>query len=266
MPEWIASSDLRHANRYDLRMQGTVGRRRGVAEGETGNLLALARRGWLILLLGLVIGGAVAFIVAKQLSPTYEASVSLLTGPINADFDAQRAEGNLARTYAGLATSGPVLRRTAEAANTALTPDQLRKEIDATSNDVTRLVTVRVRSSNPVLSARLANALGQELVALGMNKTDDRINAFMADPAVTRLPAADRARIRTAAAAAFAETSLGGLTTVDPAEVPKDPVAPRVTLLSLLGALAGLVVAALVVFIWDSMTGIAPRQAVARPD
>ena len=220
----------------------------------TGNLLALARSGWAFLLLGLVIGGLVAFIVAKQVAPTYEASISLLTGPINADFDTQRADGNLARTYAGLATSGPVLRRTARAADTELTVDELRSSVRATSNDVTRIITIRVQNSDATRATRLANVLGAELVRFGRNRSDERLDAFMETPAVTQLPAANQDRLRAAAAKAFAETSTGRLTTVDPAEVPTDPVAPRVGLLTLLGALGGLLVGGLVVLIRDSLT------------
>ena len=242
--------------------------RRGAEASEigNGNLLTLARSGWPILLLGLVIGGLVAFIVAKQLAPTYEASISLLTGPINADFDTQRADGNLARTYAGLATSGPVLRRTARATKTELTVDELRDDVRATSNDVTRIITIRVQNSDAARAARLANAVGAQLVKFGRNRSDERLDAFMADPAVAQLPAANQDRLRAAAAKAFAETSTGRLTTVDPAEAPTDPVAPRVGLLALLGALAGLVVGGLVVLIRDSLIGRVQAEVIAKPD
>jgi polysaccharide biosynthesis transport protein len=209
------------------------------------SLLNVARRWWILLLVAALIGGVAAYASTRTMTRSYEADASLLTGPINADLDTQRAFGNLARTYAELATSGPVLRRTIRATGVPLTVDDLRGAVNATSNDVTRIVTLRASYKNPDVAAELANEIGDQLIEISSRGGQLAINAFMADPAVTVLSTGQQARVRAAAIRAFGVLASTRLRVVDPAEVPNKPSSPRIWLLTVLGILGGVVIAAI---------------------
>jgi len=218
------------------------------------NFLQLVRRFWWLLALGAIVAGLTARYIASQMTPTYEGVVSVLAGPINANYDTQRAAGNLARTYAGLATSGPVLERTIGAARVDVPITELRENVSATSNDVTRIVTVRVRDSDPERAAAIANALARQLIRLGATRGDDEgITALMDLPQIAELPEESREEIRATAARIFGESSAGRLRVVDPAVRPEEPIAPRVSLITLMGVFGGLLAAGLVIVVRDSM-------------
>ncbi|MDP9259798.1 MAG: hypothetical protein M3Q31_25060 [Actinomycetota bacterium] len=222
------------------------------ARRDRGSLLALARRSWLVLLLGAVIGGWAAYLFASQEARTYQSEVSLLTGPINADFDTQRAAGNLTRTYADLASSGPVLLSAAGTARVDAPLKDLQRDVAASSNDVTRIVTVRVTRHDAGEATRLAAAIGDALIALGAPSGRTPIDIFMNQSAVAGLSPAKQAAIRVAAANAFGDFTAGRLTVVDPARPPTGTAGPQITLITVLGVLAGLVLAGLVVFVREA--------------
>jgi capsular polysaccharide biosynthesis protein/MinD-like ATPase involved in chromosome partitioning or flagellar assembly len=209
----------------------------------------VARRSWLILLLGALIGGWAAYVFASRAAPTYQSSVSLVTGPINYSTNLP-ASGSIARTYADLATTAPVLLRAAQDAHIQATLKDLQSEVTATSNDVTRIVTIDATRHDPAEAARLANAISNRLIKLGTTPAGETpIDTFMADSAVNHLTAGQQAAIRQAAAKAFGDFSAGRLEVVDPARVATSAAGPRVTLITLLGVIAGLVVAAIAIFL-----------------
>jgi polysaccharide biosynthesis transport protein len=236
---------------YDGSPRVSTGHRLDVRR-DRGNLVALARRSWLILLLGAVVAGWAAYLVASHEARTYESEVSLLTGPINADFDTQRAAGNLTRTYADLAGSGPVLRDAARAARIDAPLTDLQRDVAASSNDVTRIVTVRVTRHDAGESTRLAAAIGNALIGLGAPSGRTPIDVFMEQNVVAQLSPAKQAAIRVAAANAFGDFTAGRLSVVDPARPPTGAAGPQITLITVLGVLAGLLLAGLVVFIREA--------------
>jgi polysaccharide biosynthesis transport protein len=206
------------------------------------------RRSWLILLLGALIAGWAAYLFASRAEPTYQSSVSLVTGPINYSTNLPAA-GSIARTYADLATTAPVLAHAARDAKIQASLKDLQSEVTANSNDVTRIVTIEATRNNPAEAARLANAVAARLIKLGSPSTQTPIDQFMADNALSRLTSSQQAAIRQAAARAFGDFSAGRLEVVDPARVATSAAGPRVTLITLLGLIAGLVIAGIVVFL-----------------
>ncbi len=216
------------------------------------NLLQLVRRFWALLLLGALVGGLVAYVAAQRMDPTYESSVQLLVGPINASFDNQRASGNLARTYADLVTSGPVLAAAAKDAGVEAPVADLRKDVNATSNDVTRILTIRARSGTAEAARAFASSLANELRDIGSESTAGLIDAFVASDAVSQLPAAQQNAVRAAATSVFGSVAPGRLRVVDPPEVPAGAASPKVGLITILGAIAGLVVAGVVVLLREA--------------
>jgi capsular polysaccharide biosynthesis protein len=165
------------------------------------------RRWGCTLAAAMAIAGLVGFIVASSRTPTYESSAVLLVGPINTDragLDTLRAAGQIAETYAQLATSRPVIDATER--RLALPDDSA--SISARASEVTRLLTVKVRDQDPERGARIANAHAKELVALA---------------------ARERARTR----------GPGKLQIVDPAQPVESPSHPAVAI-AIVCALTGL--------------------------
>lgn len=224
---------------------------KGADVKDTG-FVTLAKRWWWFLLAGALVAGAFAYVAAGRLTPTYEAEVQLLTGPINTDFGTQRAAGNISRTYSELATSRRVVDGTIRSLRLPQTREELRASISATANEVTRIVTIRVRDENPTRAAQIANRLARELSGLSRRvpqQDTEAIDVLMAQDEIVTLPEAFQARVRSAAQKALGLPLAGRLSVVDPADPPTEPIAPQKTLLTLLAAFAGALLAGLVVLL-----------------
>jgi capsular polysaccharide biosynthesis protein len=218
---------------------------------ETG-FVSLAKRWWWFLALGAVVAGVFAYAAASRLTPTYEAEVNLLTGPINTEYSILRAAGELSRTYAVLASSGQVINPTIKQLSLQTTPEELRKGIATTSNEVTRIVTIRVRDADPDRAAQIANSLAGHLSRLTLKspaQVTQLIDVLMTQPEITTMDTERQEQVRSAARKALGLPLAGRLEIVDPALAPSDPVAPQKTLLALLAAFAGLLVAGLIVLL-----------------
>jgi capsular polysaccharide biosynthesis protein/Mrp family chromosome partitioning ATPase len=218
---------------------------------ETG-FVTLAKRWWWFLALGAVLSGIVAYAAASRLTPTYEAQVQLLTGPINTDFGTLRAAGELARTYSELSTSRPVIDGTIRSLRLPHNRDELRDSVTATSNEVTRIVTIRVRDEQPGRAAQMANQLARQLSRLSRRtpaQQTEAIDVLMAQIEITTLPSEVQERVRAAARKALGSPLAGQLQVVDPADPPAEPVAPQKTFLALLAAFAGLLLAGVVILL-----------------
>jgi len=170
-----------------------------------GRALGLARRWRGMLLAAVLTAGVVGYLVASSRTPVYETSSVLLVGPINTDLDTLRAAGQLAETYAELATSRPVI----DATQRRLRLRDISGAVSADASEVTRLLTIRVRDRDPRRGAAIANAHARELVAL-----------------------AARRRPRVAGP--------GELQIVDPARAASSPAGPGALPIAVVCALAGL--------------------------
>jgi capsular polysaccharide biosynthesis protein len=133
--------------------------------GLAGGLAVLKRWRW-ILVAGTLAAGVAGYLSAGGGPPTYESRAVLLVGPISTDLDTLRAAGQLAETYAQIATSGPALAGTAQRAGVGSGPLDVR----ASASPVTRLLDIRVRASDRRLAARIANANAAELVDLAAQR------------------------------------------------------------------------------------------------
>jgi capsular polysaccharide biosynthesis protein len=133
--------------------------------GLAGGLAALKRWRW-ILLAGTLAAGVAGYVTAGGGPPTYESRAVLLVGPISTNLDTLRAAGQLAETYAQIATSGPALAATAQRAGVGSGPLDVR----ASASPVTRLLNITARASDAQLAARVANANAAELVNLAAQR------------------------------------------------------------------------------------------------
>ena len=218
---------------------------------EQKNLIAVARKWWVVLIAAAVVGGLVARAVAAFLQPTYESTVRLLTGPTSSDVNTLEAAGTLARTYSELATSQPQLQAVAQELGLNLTPDQLAEDVQSTSNDVTRVVSIRVRRPTAAGAQEFAQRLGDRMVALageGSQRDEDLADELLRQDAFAGLSDAQRRSIRSAAATVLAQQRAPGtLTVVDPAQAESAPVSPKIPLIVLLGAFCGVALAGTVI-------------------
>ncbi len=180
--------------------------------------LAVAKRWWWTLIVAAWIAGLTGYLVATTIQPTYEAQVKVLVGPLNTDTDTLRASGLLVQTYAQYVTTREVLASTIQELGLDLEPDDLAAATRATANDVTRILTIQVQADDPQQASDLANTVATELEQLtsrGLSRPEGLVQIIE-----------------------FAQPS-------------PEPVAPQVSLIAILAALAGVIVAIVLVLLLE---------------
>ena len=111
--------------------------------------------------------GVAGYLVASGMPPRYETAARMLVGPLGGEAKVVRASGPLAETYARLATTRRLLDATA--GRIGVRPADV--EVQAETNAVTRLLTLRVRSADARIAARFANAHAMALARLSRRPT-----------------------------------------------------------------------------------------------
>jgi capsular polysaccharide biosynthesis protein len=128
--------------------------------------ITVLRRWRFMLAFASVASGVVGYLVAASVQPRYEATTRILVGPLGGEDKVLRGSGPLAETYAKLATTRALLDGTARRLELSRADIDLRAE----ANTVTRLLTLRVRSTDARLAARVANTHAAALVALSTRR------------------------------------------------------------------------------------------------
>ena len=238
-------------------------------------------RSWLWLLIAsLVLAGGAAYLVSSALPKVYESTVTLLVGQSSSsstpNYNDLLASQRISQTYADLATTGTILGQVMSDAGLTLTIDQFRRRVTANAPSNSTLVTVTVQDGDPARAARLANAIGDQLIAASdavygkngqvqdfiatqiaaaqvqIQDTQSEIDRLAGLPARTSTQdqqlQALRAQITSlrqayAALLALPGSGANAVTIVDPATPPLQPSSPRVLLNTLLAALVGLLLA-----------------------
>jgi capsular polysaccharide biosynthesis protein len=178
-----------------------------VQPGGRPSVLGTLRRWWKTLLVAGVVAALGAWILASRAPETFEASTRLVVGPLAGNTDTVKAAGVLARTDAEVAESGSLLDDTAH--GLGLAPGEVDDvEVDASANEVTRLLVISVRDDDPRRAADLANGVATALAA--------RIGEDPTGPE-------------------------GVITVLDSAAVPSEPVEPNVLRIVVLSVVATLV-------------------------
>jgi capsular polysaccharide biosynthesis protein/Mrp family chromosome partitioning ATPase len=184
----------------------------------------LVRRWWWLLAVGTAASAIVGFLVASRVPPAYEAQARLLVGPLSGDRDTIRAAGEQTRTYAEVATAGPVLQGAATRIGLPGSGLGLKSKVTVTASDVTRLIAIRARDRSPVQAAAIANALARELVQWAFNHGS--------------------------------RTLEGKLTVVEAASPPSHSTGPSLLVIVPLAAVAGLLGALGLAALVDSLVGV----------
>jgi capsular polysaccharide biosynthesis protein len=183
---------------------------------------AVVRRWRWMIVIAAVAAGVAGYVVASGRAPSYTSRAVLLVGPINTDnADTLKASGQLAQTYAELASSRPVLDATSRRAGGVR---GLADSVTASASAVTRLLTISVSTRDAALSARIANAEAAVLVAVARQDAQAPTNAPAAKPATPAKAAPDS----------------GSLRVVDPADAASSPSGHSALGIALIAAVGGL--------------------------
>ncbi|MEX2032583.1 MAG: polysaccharide biosynthesis tyrosine autokinase, partial [Dehalococcoidia bacterium] len=194
----------------------------------------VARRWWWVIVAATLAGGALAYGISLQVTPTYEATTTLLVtqrqseGVVQLN-DIQTAE-RLANTFSRLVTLRPVLEQSIADGGLPFTPSELDKAISVSNPPGTQLLEVSARADEANVAALVANTVAQAFIS--SNQAE-----------LTARP--------------------GQVSIVEDALPPGSPVAPRPLVNAMLGAMllfvaAGTVVT-LVEYLDDTVKG--PEQA-----
>ena len=191
---------------------------------ELERYLSLLRRWWWLLLAGPIVAGTVAYLVTRTITPTYEASATLLVNPPQQPgavvYSDILASERLTRTYRELITQRPVLEDVAASGEfPGLTVGELNSVLDVDVVGDTQLLKVAVRDDDPERAARLSNAVAGAFVAQQQEK-----------PTLTRP---------------------GAVSLVEPAEQPRSPVSPNMRLNIALALVVGLLLSGAVVLLLE---------------
>lgn len=194
---------------------------------EANAVVVAMRRWWWILLLGPLVGGGLAYVVAKSQSPLYRATavVWVQTGSNASGFDPNEIQSNieLAETLRHLVTVEANLSTVIADLQLSQGVDELRQQISVGVEQGTPLIEVTAQDTRPEGAASIANAVA--------NQFSTSIDQLGMAPAPAQ-PVADGTDGPTASVL------------VIPAEAPVAPFAPRTSLMTLVGVLVGLLLAA----------------------
>src|SRR3990170_807326 len=182
---------------------------------ELTRLMALTRRWWWLLLLGLVIGGGTSYALSQAMTPTYRASSTLLVNqtqtPGTIAYNDILTSERLTKTYRELIHQRPVLEDVVSDLDLPYTATELAGMIDVDVISDTQLIRVSAESSDPELARKIADSTA------GVFIVQNSENQF---------------------------SRPGSVSVVESATAPASPVSPRILLNTVLGVIAGLVVAA----------------------
>lgn len=132
--------------------------------------LAVLRSWAWLLILGTLVGGALAYYLTSRLPATYAARATLIVGQSLSQsdpaYDQLLISQRLSQTYARVATTRPVLERVAESLSQPLTADALAARARVNAEAENALISIVVEDTDPVRAADMASGLAVELVAM----------------------------------------------------------------------------------------------------
>ena len=127
------------------------------------------RWGWIVLLCT-ALAGITSYWYSSQPPEVYQARSRYLVGSVldnpNVSSNDLRASTQIGQTYDSLVNSRPVLQNVITKLSLNTGPDTLNDQVSGTWIDTTQILTIRANANNPELAANIANAVGDELIAL----------------------------------------------------------------------------------------------------
>ena len=242
---------------------------------------------WLILLAGLLTG-AVAYVISIRTTPIYQTSARLLVSDPPAqrslDTNSMVSTQSMASTYKEMLVDWVVLQGVIDRLNLNVSPSAIQNEISVNTIAGTQLLVVTVKDPNPNRATDIANTLGQVFAEHIRELQTQRYSASQAGLAKQVSDMEQQINITTQALSAVTDqaeklqlearlTQYRGLysnlvtnyeqvrlaeaqtsTNVvvsQPAISPTEPVSPKTTTNVILGVLAGLLLATVIIIIVD---------------
>lgn len=140
---------------------------------------ALFRKWFWLVVLCAVVAGATAYVISKNSTPIYQASATLMvnqatTSTLTTGYSDILTSERLARTYANLLTSWPILEETA--ARLGVDPKRIGQGISVTPLRDTQLLQIKVEGPNPELAAQIANTLPLVFIAQNQKMQTGRLS------------------------------------------------------------------------------------------
>lgn len=173
----------------------------------------LWRRGWIMLLLAVIVGGT-AYVLSRQQTPVYRATQLVLIQPSRTDFGLTQASSLLLNPSVVFLDSRQIAEQIIEEQRLDMTPDALKGSVTIAPDQLRLTVQIDVQSTDGELANQIARAWGQKLVDYRneqnqLARREDRVNAIMPDtPTYSQI--SPRPRL-TALAGAILGLGIGGV-------------------------------------------------------
>ena len=126
------------------------------------------RWSWLIVV-GVLVAGAAAYLVSRNTTPVYRATTRLMIDEApgsNTGNDYSRVlyEQRLAQTYVEILTTTPILEETINELGYPFTVNQLRSKISVSAPQDTKIIVISVEDTDPMRTAVIANTLAEVFI------------------------------------------------------------------------------------------------------
>ncbi len=150
-------------------------------------VVSISARAKLMAGLGISVGivaAGIALVVSMALPKTYEAEACVLVGGLTEESpDLHLADQLNAQTYAGLATSEPLLTKVVTAVGLQIDTTSLKQQVRAEAPTSQRTVIITATGSSPEEAAAIADAVANEIVLLAVPPGALVSNATIVQPA-----------------------------------------------------------------------------------
>jgi capsular polysaccharide biosynthesis protein len=145
----------------------------------------LIRRGWIMILLGVIAAGA-AFVFSRQLEPMYRATQKVLIIPSRSDFGLTEAARQILNNHVAYLDSSLRAAEVIDRLQMDTTPGQLRSDITIASDQLSLLIQIDADHKDPGEAVRIAAAWGDLLLEYRNElnqqaRREDRIEARLQD-------------------------------------------------------------------------------------
>jgi len=151
----------------------------------------LIRRGWIMLLLGLIAAGA-AFAFSKTMNPVYRATQKVLIVPSRSDFGLTQAAKQTLNSHVAYLNSSLRAAEVIDRLQMDMTPEQLRANVRIAPDLDSLVIQLDAEHYSPAQAERIASEWAQLLVLYRNDQNqqarrEDRIEASLQDRPVTVL-------------------------------------------------------------------------------
>lgn len=194
----------------------------------TEYLRILVRRGWIMVLLAVIVGGS-AYLLAREQDPVYRATQNVVIQPSRTDLGLAEASRSLLEPLVVIIDSQEVAQQIIQNLRLDMQPGQLKSDVTIASDRFRMTIQIDVDNGDPQVASQVARAWGQVLVDYRAEENakvrrEDRVNAIMPDQPVV------------------------------------GQQAPRPRILGVAGAIFGLLIGGVIVFVLEFMESSVIRQ------